>query len=99
MGAQFHAVSARFLDELDRSLPQAGREEVRYALRLVVGVIVAFFANATPRAERGDLDTTDVDAAVDRLLDFLVPGFLALAARPASTPRAGRRPSTPARIT
>lgn len=96
MGAQFHAVSARFLEELGRSLPQVAHDDLTYALRIVVGVLVAFFANATPRGRRGDLDTTDVDVTVERLLDFVVPGFVALPTRPRAAPtcRAEGAPAT-----
>jgi AcrR family transcriptional regulator len=78
MGEQFRTVSERFLTELRRSLPGVRATDIEYTLRLVVGVVVALFTNATPAGEPGPLDTTDVDATVDRLADFLVPGFAAL---------------------
>lgn len=86
MREQFADVSARFLPEFARSLPQVDADEIAWRLTFcVVGVIVALFARATPRGVPGPFDAGDVDGTVARIVAFVEPGL----SKP--TPRSGKR--------
>jgi AcrR family transcriptional regulator len=82
MREQFADVAARFIPELARSLPHVGPGEIAWRMTwCVVGVIVALFAQATPRGVPGPFDTGDVEGTLARVIAFVEPGLSAPAAR------------------
>lgn len=90
MREQFAVVAERFVGELGRALPRVPRAEIEWRMNCgVVGVVVALFAQATPRGVPGPFDTGDVEGTLERIIAFVAPGLAA----PASKPRRGRRRS------
>ena len=79
---QFEPVAARLYPLLERALPAVAPAEVRVRMRLVVAVVTALFAGATPPDRTGPLDTDDLDAQLHILVGFLAPGLKARVSAP-----------------
>jgi AcrR family transcriptional regulator len=91
MRDQFADVAARFIPELARSLPHVDVDEIAWRMTwCVVGVIVALFAQATPRGVQGPFDTGDVEGTLARVIAFVEPGLSARAPE-AVTPKTRER--------
>jgi AcrR family transcriptional regulator len=77
MQRQFEPVAARLYPLLAQTLPAVPAEELRVRMRLVVAVVTALFAGATPPGEPGPLGTDDLDHQLVRLTAFLGPALAA----------------------
>jgi AcrR family transcriptional regulator len=79
---QFEPVTARLYPLLARALPAVAAEELRVRMGLVVAVVTALFAGATPPGEPGLLGSDDLEHQLERLVAFLAPALAAPAADP-----------------
>ena len=71
---QFEPVGARFLQALNRTLPDLQAEEVQWRVRwCVVGVIIAMFSFAD--RPDGPIDVDDFEPALERTVDFVTAGL------------------------
>jgi AcrR family transcriptional regulator len=89
MRGQFALIAARLYPLLRAALPDVAPAELEIRMGLVVAVVTAQFAGATPPGEPGPLGTDDIDEQLDRLVAFLAPGLAAPVGQP-STPGGSR---------
>jgi AcrR family transcriptional regulator len=89
MQRQFEPVAARLEPLLHRAVPDVPLAELRIRMGLVVSVITALFAGATPPGQPGPLGTDNVDKQLDRLVTFLASGLTA-PTKPSHRPDPGR---------
>jgi AcrR family transcriptional regulator len=89
MRQQFEPVAGRLYPLLREAVPGVAMAELAVRMRLVVAVVTALFAGATPLGVPGPLETDDIDGQLDRLVAFLAPG-LAAPANQSSSNRGSR---------
>ena len=90
MQRQFEPVAARMYPLLAKALPEVPVDELRSRMWLVVAVVTALFAAATPPGEPGPLGTDDLDRQLSQLVAFLAPGLAAGAPRSSAPTRRSR---------
>lgn len=87
MQVQFEPVARRLYPLLARTLPDVPTGQLEVRMWLVVAVVTALFAAATPPSEPGPVGTDDLDEQLTRLVAFLAPGLAAPATTQLSAPR------------